>query len=221
MTATLASAAKVSRVVGELNWDPRMDATQIHVSDEDGVIRLAGKVHTYAEKVAAQEAAHRVLGVDDVANDIEVLPMGTTPDADIAHAVRHALEWDALVPHGQIQSTVSGGWVTLEGSVPYYYQREDAYDAVSRLVGVRGVTNRISIDPEAGTPIAAHDAIYQALQRQAGREADRIAVSFDGGMLVVSGEARSWAEKRAIIGAATGVPGVRMVQDQIRVVPYA
>ena len=45
----------------------------------------------------------------------------------------------------RIQSTVSDGWVTLEGSVDVWHQREDAARAVRGLTGVRGVTNLVAL----------------------------------------------------------------------------
>jgi osmotically-inducible protein OsmY len=38
---------------------------------DDGVVTLTGTVSSSAKRHAAQEAAHRVAGVLDVANDIE------------------------------------------------------------------------------------------------------------------------------------------------------
>jgi len=219
MTTVAYATTVVSQVVDELNWDSRIDAARIHVSNVGGVIRLTGKVHNFAEKNAAQEAAHRVRGVVDVANDIEVVPIGTRTDADIAHAVRHALEWDVYLPHEQIQSTVSDAWVTLDGTVPYYFQVEDAAGAIRRLAGVRGVTNKIRVDPDALVPVAVHEAIRTALQRQAGREAERIDVEVVGGELTLSGRVRSWAEKCAIVGAAGHVPGILAVNDRVRIDP--
>lgn len=57
---------------------------------------LTGTVDSYGKKVAAREAAHRVRGVLDVANDITVNPGGGTTvfDTEIARAVREA--FDAL-----------------------------------------------------------------------------------------------------------------------------
>src|SRR6266542_277176 len=91
----------------------------------DGVVTLTGVVSSYAKKLAAQEAAHRISGGLDVANDVEVRPDGVfvRSEADIARAVRHILEWDALVPDEPIKSTVSHGWVTLEGDVDFWHQR--------------------------------------------------------------------------------------------------
>jgi len=104
---------------------------------------------------------------------------------------------------------------TLEGSVPYYYQVEDAAGAVRRLAGVRGVTNNICVDADTAVPVAAREAVRAALQRQAGREADRINVEVEGGELTLFGTVRSWAEKRAVVGAAGHVPGILAVNDRI------
>src|SRR5579884_3642485 len=106
------------QVLQELKWDTRVEETDIGVEVENGVVRLTGTVNSYAEKLAAQESAHRVVGVLDVANDIEVKIPGSRrrTDLDIAQAVRWELEWNVLVPHDRIHSTVSDGWVTLEGS---------------------------------------------------------------------------------------------------------
>ena len=47
-------------------------------------------------------------------------------------------------PHERIQSTATEGFVALNGSVPQWYQREDAERAVRDLAGARGVVNLIS-----------------------------------------------------------------------------
>lgn len=83
-----------------------------------GIVSLSGEVSSCARRDAAQAAAHRVAGVFDVVNDIQVRA-DTGPrrsDAEIAPAVRDTLEWDVFVPDQQIHSTVSGGRVTLEGA---------------------------------------------------------------------------------------------------------
>ena len=104
-------------VLRELRWDSRVEETEVGVEVDQGVVTLTGTVASYAKKLAAQDAAHRVTGVLDVANDIRVRMPGSPghTDTEIAQAVRHALKWDALVPHTRIMSTVEDGWVTLEG----------------------------------------------------------------------------------------------------------
>ena len=110
-----------------------------------GTVTLTGTVESWAKLRAAAEAAHRVVGVLDVANDLTVKLPGNTQktDTEIAQAVRHALAWDTLVPHQKIETTVSHAVVTLEGQVAYWSQRYDAERAVEHLTGVRRVNNRI------------------------------------------------------------------------------
>jgi osmotically-inducible protein OsmY len=116
------------------------------VTVDDGIVTLAGTVASYAQRVAADEAAHRVRGVQDVAIELEVRLPGILQrtDTEIARAVRWALEWDVLVPDEHIQSSVSNGWVTLAGAADKRTQREDAERAIPNLAGVRGVINDIA-----------------------------------------------------------------------------
>lgn len=208
-------------VEDELLWDSRVRTPGIQVSVRDGLVTLTGQVESFAEKIASQEATHRVRGVLDVANEITVVPTGHRPDSEIAQAIRNALEWHRFVPHDRIQSTVSDGWVTLEGTVARYTQREDAEEAIENLEGVRGVTNRILVDPEQDIPEEVHEAILTALRRQAEREADRVEVEVRGETVVLNGRVRTWAEKRAVLGAAGHTPGIRSVEDHLRIAPYA
>ena len=136
-------------VLAELKWEPRIQPNEIGVAVTDGIVTLTGTVESYTKKYAAEEAAHRVHGVKAVANDIEVRLFSTAErsDADIAAAAVRALEWDAFVPIDKLDVTVSKGWVTLRGDVEWRYQREDAYDVVRRLSGVKGVTNLIVVRP--------------------------------------------------------------------------
>ncbi len=210
-------------VLRELKWDTRVEETDVGVEVDAGVVTLTGTVSNWAKRVAAQEAAHRVVGVLDVANDIQVKVPGAggRTDTDIARAVRQALEWDVLVPDARIRSTVSGGWVTLEGDVDYWSQRDDAERAIRNLAGVRGVLDKIEIRPPTVIPFEVRKAIEEALERQAEREARSIDLDAQDGRVSVSGVVRSWAEKEAVFGAAKGTPGVRNVDDHLRIEPYA
>ena len=72
-------------VLRELKWDHRVKETEIGVEVDSGIVTLTGDVSSYAKKMAAVEAAHRVSGVLDVANEIEVVVPGslTITDTDI------------------------------------------------------------------------------------------------------------------------------------------
>jgi len=210
------------QVLRELKWDSRIAWSEIGVEVFEGVVTLTGNVNSYAKKQAAQEAAHRIDGVLDVANEIEVRPTGefTRTDSDIALAVRHVLQWDALVPDEQIQSTVSDGWVTLEGEVNLWRERQDAEASVLRLEGVVGVINKITIAPNRVDVKELREEIEYALERRADREADRLRIEVHDGAVDLFGRVHSWQEKRAVVGSISHAPGVAEIRDHLRIDPY-
>ena len=209
-------------VVSELTWDSRIRDKQIGVQVDHGVVTLGGTVEDWATSVAAVEAAHRVAGVKDVANELQArntLSAHLT-DTDIAKAVRHALEWDALVPDQEIQSTVAGGVVVLEGIVTTPIQREEAGRIVGRLKGVRRLDNHLRVS-RVTEPDAVAASIRQALNRRAVREASQIVIRVDGGRVTVEGVAQSRDERLAILGAVRGTRGVQAIDDRLSVAAEA
>jgi osmotically-inducible protein OsmY len=75
-------------VFDELAWDSRVNETDIGVSVHQRVVTLTGTVRSYAERLAAESAAHRLHGVLDVVNEIKVkIPgAGLLTDPEIAGA---------------------------------------------------------------------------------------------------------------------------------------
>jgi len=224
MTLTVAGTDRQihQAVLVELQWDTHVDETEVGVEVDNGAVTLTGTVSSYAKKIAAQNAAHRVTGVLDVANDIqvEVPDELTRTDTEIAHAVRWMLEWDILAAHDKIQSTVTNGWVTLEGTVPFWADRSYAEQAIRNLTGVWGMTNKLTISgPKVATETVRH-SIEAALARRADREAERIQVYVEEGTVSLTGRVHNWHEKKAILGAAAHAPGVRKVEDHLRLDPY-
>jgi osmotically-inducible protein OsmY len=59
--------------------------------------------------------------------------------------VRQALTGEASASARSIRSTVASGWVTIEGTVDHWAEREAAERAARGLAGVRGVTNRLAV----------------------------------------------------------------------------
>jgi osmotically-inducible protein OsmY len=210
------------RILRELKWDSRVSWASINVEVNEAVATLTGSVPSYVEKIAAQEAAHRVVGVLDVANDVEVKPVNNfvRSDTEIASAVRNALAWDALVPDELIQSTVSDGWVTLEGQVDYWRERNDAERAIRRLTGVVGVINKMTIRKQPVNESQLRQEIESALETRADREADRLRIKVQDGAVELWGRVHSWQERRAVLGSISHAPGVIQVRDHLRIDPY-
>lgn len=220
-TARKTDAEIHREVLDELKWDPRVDDTEVGVQVTGGVVTLTGTVSSWAKRVAAQEAAHRVIGVHDVANDVQVkVPGGLTrSDTEIAQAVRHALAWDVFVSEERITSTVTNGAVTLEGVVDGWSERNDAERAVRNLTGVKCVVNKLTVKPTKPVSEEVRRAIEGALERRAEREARRIRVDVKDGVVTLTGGVHSWAERKSVVAAARFTPGVQRVEDHLRTEP--
>jgi osmotically-inducible protein OsmY len=223
MPQRIKSDAEIQRqVLDELKWDSRINEAEVGVVVDRGTVTLTGTVDCYAKKLVAQEAAHLVRGVLDVANDIQVRTSGSPALADtaLAQAVRRAIEWSALVPAEQVETTVSNGWVTLTGEVGSLRERVDAERAIQELSGVKGVTNAITVKTTPVQPRDLKRRIEETLARRADREANGLGVEVRGnGDVTVSGIVTTWSEARAILSAIRFAPGVRYVENRMTVDP--
>jgi len=203
-------------VIDELAFEPSVDAADIGVAVEAGIVTLSGYVPTYAQKEMAEKVVLRVAGVKGVAEEIEVRPPGTgqTTDDQIAKRAADTIGWNSSIPDGAVKVKVQKGWVTLSGAVNWQYQRSAAADAVRALGGVRGVSNEIEIRPHPST-VDIKQRIEEALKRNAEVEAKAIEIQVVGGKVVLKGMVKTLAERDAAERAAWSSPGVQTVVSDI------
>ena len=206
-------------VLLELKWDPKISlASDIAVAVKDGVVTLSGFVPSFWEKDAAEKAVKRVYGVRGIANDIEVKLFWQRTDPEIARDAVHELESHVSIPADRIKVTVEDGWVRLEGTVDWEYQKSLAQLAMKELKGVSGVTNKIQITPKASAA-EVKSKIEEALRRSAELDARRITVEIEGSTVKLYGSVSSWAERDEAERAAGSAPGTTMVENHILVNP--
>ena len=137
-------------ITEELEWSPEVTADHIGVGVHDGTVTLSGQVNAYPEKVAAVAATLRVRGVTGVADEIEVQhDRGHLADSEIAGAAARILTSNVVLPLGRVTATVRHHRVTLEGTVQWQYQRDNAVRLVAGLHGVAEVVNRIQLAPDS------------------------------------------------------------------------
>ena len=207
-------------VQSALDFEPSLDATDIGVSVDEGVVTLRGNVGSFAEKNRAERVALRVYGVKGVANDLAVhLPSGfERTDTEIAQAVLAVLKWNTMIPADRITPTVTNGWVTLNGTVDWQFQRDAALRAVRDLTGVKGVSDAMVIKAHVKT-VDVREKIEAAFKRSAEIDARRINVAAQDGKVILSGNVHSWSERQEAVRAAWAAPGVTSVNDRLAIVP--
>lgn len=203
-----------------LDWEPAIDAAHIGVAVDTGVATLHGTVASYTQKMTAERVALRVYGVKAVANDLVVqLPSDfTRNDTDIAQAAVNALKWNTLVPADRVSVVVANGWVRLDGTLDWQYQKDAAARAVRDLLGVKGVANNLVVRPPVKVA-DVRDKIEAAFKRSAEIDARRVSVTAQDGTVILSGNVHSWAERQEAERAAWAAPGVTQVEDRIAIVP--
>ncbi len=206
-------------VMDELDWQPSVDSANIGVAVDHGVVTLTGHVPNFAQKSAAEKAVRRVKGVRGIAEELRVDFGGPSPylDEEIAKRAVGVLDSNVLVPAGAIQVKIQQGWLTLTGEVQWYFQRTAAIADLRKLRGVTGITNSVAIMPRA----TAGDISYRienALKRHAHLESKDVRVQVQDGRVTLEGKVPTWADRQTVEGAAWAAPGVKVVEDHLRVI---
>lgn len=223
LTSHIAAVARdetlQTRLLEELGWDPRIDATKVSVAVARGTAVLSGSVPTYAEKCRCEEIVKHVPGVTGVRNDLEVrlTIRDYRPDATLQRLADEMLQCLALLPQEYPRATVANGWITLDGEVSWEFQKRLAEDAVAKIAGVRGIVNRIRVLPQTRPCADLKQIIESALRRRMPKIPIRI--SADGGRITLAGAVASCAERDELLDLAWRTPGVIAVEDHIDIRP--
>ena len=205
-------------VQNAIKWEPLLNAAEIGVTAKDGVVSLTGVVDSYAKKLEAECAAKKVIGVKAMVEKIEVkLPSSwSKTNVEIANEVLAALKSNWSVPKDKVTVKVEDGWVTLEGELPWNFQKEAAKSAVNYLTGVKGVTNNINIKSDSHDAIEKKD-VEDALSRSWSVNDSDINVSVSGTTVTLTGTVDSWYQKDEAARIAWKTPGIWSVKNELAV----
>ncbi len=205
-------------IIAELTWEPSVKASAIGVEVNHGIVTLAGHVESYREKLDAEHATQRVQGVQALIVEIDVKLPGSRQrdDADIARAATDLLQWTTYWNKDSVKVMVEDGWITLTGEVEWDYQRRSAAWTLKNLIGVKGVSDQIKLQP-AITSTTIRSDIDKPLKRRKNSYAENISVSVLGDQVVLGGSVRSWSEREFIAHSVWGSSGVRDVINNISI----
>jgi hyperosmotically inducible protein len=125
---------------------------------DKGVVTLGGHVAADADKVQAETIARNIAGSEVIADQIEVLPLGSenrtkSVDADLDKGIESNLDAALLTEklHNDVKYAVKNGVVTLTGDVTSQDERTRAGQVASAVFNVQQVVNELQVKRQKAT----------------------------------------------------------------------
>ena len=144
-----------------LHWERAVDGGQIRVHVRDGVVTLTGTVPSQLQKQAVEKALQGVAGCRALVMEL-TLPHASTymrSDESLAMRIVAALGRVSNLPPERVRIETERGCVTLTGSVDTEAQRHEVASLVGKIVGVVGVSNRLTVREPPAADVAEQIAL--------------------------------------------------------------
>lgn len=203
-------------VLEAIKWEPSLHAAEIGVTAQEGIITLTGTVDSFAKKIEAEHAAKTVIGVHAVVEKIEVVfgTDGKKTDLELAAEILKAIKLNHEIPQDKILVKVENSWVTIEGELKWYTQKEAVQKSVEALSGIKNLTNNIQVKSETADDVEKV-AIENALVRNWAIDDHHILVNVFGNRVTLSGKVKSIYQKDEAERIAWNAPGVWNVHNEL------
>jgi osmotically-inducible protein OsmY len=108
--------------------------------------------------------------------------------------------------------------VTLSGTVNWNFQKNNAFDIVQDLVGVKSVTNLIRVTQRVTVNATkVKESITREFERHARVDANNIEVRVAGTKVTLDGKVSNFAEINDAEDAAWSIAGVERVENNITI----
>ncbi len=201
----------------------------VRVSVKDGVVTLRGTVADSDQKTLAEDTVSNLPGVITVVDKIKVeSEPAEHSDAWIALKIRTQLLIHANVSATATKVVVTDGVVTLTGTVDNAAQKDLTEAYVKDIDGVKSVTNDLEVKAPSGDSTdhtvgeTIDDAsitsqVKFALLSHRSTSALKTKVTTKNGVVIITGDASSDAEKDLVTKLAGSVRGVQSVENDMAV----
>jgi hyperosmotically inducible protein len=197
----------------------------VKVKAKDGVVTLTGTVQDKDQCELAADTVKNLPGVVTVNNEVKV--ESTYPeksDSWIALKIRSRLLVKANVSAASTKVAVHDGNVVLTGTADNAAQKELTTAYAKDIEGVRSVQNDITVKDSAQSTMGEKidDAsitsqVKYALLTHKSTSALKTKITTNDGVIVITGEASSDAEKDLVTKLAGDVRGVKSVNNNMTV----
>lgn len=199
-----------------LKCEPITTNCNLSVHSSNGEITLFGLVDNATKKVAAENIAMTIVGVRVVINkiDIKFNDWDEKKDIELTTEIVNAFKWNWKTLNNNIKVITINGWVTLSGEVEWNYQKEAANEAVSNLIGVKGVSNTIIIKSQSHFKIDK-TTLKLALQNHLAIDSKDIEIEVLNSDITLKGTVDSYYQKDIAGNIAWKTPGVVHVNNEL------
>ena len=203
-------------VSNSLKWESPITNSNVIVISDDGEITLTGVVDNFTKRTLAENSTRKIAGVKSVINKIYVVidSWDEKKDIEITAEILTSFRWNWNTLNDTIKVRVLNGWVTLSGELEWHYQREAAKEAVINLIGVKGVSNYISIKSQVDTEIKS-TSLRLALENHYALDSKNIEIEVLDSKIILKGTVDSWYQKEIAKQIAWKTPGVLHVIDEL------
>ena len=203
-------------VLDALQAEPLTATSKINVMVSHGIVTLTGKVDHFSKKFQAEKTVRNVIGVKEVIDtiDVSINSWEQKNDIEITSELLSVFKWNWNTLNNTIKVNVINSWVTLSGELEWNYQREAAKKVASNLVGVRGVTNLITIKPNEGIELNK-TALENALKSHVALDVSDIIVAVLDCDVTLKGSVDTWYQKELAGRIAWKAPGVVTVTNEL------
>jgi hyperosmotically inducible protein len=194
---------------------------------DNGVVTLTGRVEDRDQKALAEDTVRNLPGVVSVVDKIKVeSEPAEHSDAWIALKIRSSLLFHSNVSAADTKVDVANGTVLLTGTVTNAAQKDLTEAYAKDIEGVQSVNNELvikenpSADSSSSVSVAMDDAsitseVKYALLSHRSTSAIKTKVTTKDGVVMISGEASSDAEKDLVSKLASSIRGVRSVDNDM------
>ncbi len=199
-----------------IKWEPMLHAAEVGVIVHNGIVTLTGTLDNFGKKSEAEQAAKKISGVKAVVDDIEVVigKASFVSDMEIAANALRMLNESLIMPKDSVKVIVEDGWVTLEGTLVWNFQKDTARHLVKDLAGVKGVINKIKLKKDLHNEIEKQH-IEDALRRHWAIDAGEIDVEVSGTTITLKGFVNSLYQKEEAEKIVYKTPGVLKVINDL------
>ena len=199
----------------------------VNVKAKDGVVTLTGTVQDKDDRDLAADTVENLPGVVSVDNQIKLEPKyAEHSDAWMAFKIRSRLLVKGNVSATSTKVSVTDGVVTLSGPADNLAQKELTAAYAKDIDGVKSVTNDITVLDKPTTSETVGETIDDAsitsqvkyaLLSHKSTSALKTKVTTTNGVVRVTGDASSDAEKSLVTKLASDVRGTKSVTNDMTV----